>query len=60
MNNNKLMIFTLVRSTPVNAWTAGGIVDTNDAMCSLADLPLPFNKIISSVLDNGAATSAAT
>jgi len=51
------MIHTLVMSTPVNAWTEGGI-DASNRLTSDVALSSP-NKTISSVFANGAATSAA-
>lgn len=49
---------TLERSTPVKALTAGGICPTRRAI-SAVPLSLPPMRTISSVLANGAATSAA-
>lgn len=49
---------TFDRSTPVKALTAGGICPTRRAMSAVV-LSLPPMRTISSVLANGAATSAA-
>lgn len=49
---------TLERSTPVRAWTAGGTWPTRRVISELVPSPPP-KSTISSVLANGAATSAA-
>lgn len=52
------MLLTPVRSTPVRAWTAGGICPSS-LLTSVVVRSAPPNRTISSVLASGAATSAA-
>lgn len=53
------VIFTFDKSTPVRAWTAGGIWPTNLVTSPVTLLSPPPRSTISSVLANGADTSAA-
>ena len=55
---NETVIHTPDKSTPVRAWTAGGNCPSN-LLTSVVVLSAPPRRTISSVLANGAATSAA-
>lgn len=57
-NEKNISKLTLERSTPVNACTAGGTCPTRRVNSPLV-ASLPPRSTISSVLANGAATSAA-
>jgi hypothetical protein len=52
-------LFTFDKSTPVRAWTAGGTWPTNLVSSFVTLFSPPPRRTISSVLANGADTSAA-